>query len=271
MIITNLLFALLLLLTGIFDLPSAKPSKLLWSEEFNYTGLPDPAIWNYDVGDGCPNVCGWGNSEMQVYTKDLRNARVEDGKLIMEAHKDAAGRWTSARLKTQGKKSFQYGRIQFRAKLPSGVGTWPALWMLGEDIAAVGWPRCGEIDVMEHVGREPGKVQAAMHTLSSHGDTQNKGALMVNDFDKTFHVYEVYWTPKRISFYMDGKKYYIYQPNERNGDTWPYDKPFFIIINIAMGGSFGSDKNLETNGLKNGIDPNLTSAKMEVDYVRVYQ
>ncbi len=266
-------YSAILLLLASFSMASAQqPGRLLWSEEFDYTGLPDTTIWTYDVGNGCPNICGWGNQEVQFYTeKDPRNARVEDGKLIIEAHRDADGRWTSARLKTQGKKTFRYGRIQFRAKLPAGSGTWPALWMLGEDITTVGWPRCGEIDVMEHVGRDPGRVQAAMHTPSSHGNTQDKGGLMVPDFDRAFHVYEVRWTPRKIAFYLDGKNYYTYKPKQRNAETWPYDQPFFIIVNIAMGGGFGRDPQYETGGLKNGIEPGLTTARMEVDYIRLYR
>ncbi len=258
----------MLLTAAVFSAWAQKP---IWSEEFNYAGLPDSSVWNYDLGDGCPNICGWGNSEVQIYTNDLRNARVEDGKLIIEAHRETDGRWTSARLKTQGKKTFRYGRIQFRAKLPAGSGTWPALWLLGENIPTVGWPRCGEIDVMEHVGKNPARVQAAMHTSASYGNTQDKGATTVPDFDRAFHLYEVQWTPRRIRFFVDGKPFYTYQPQARTLDNWPYDQPFFMIVNLAMGGNFGSDPTYETNGLKNGIDPALTMARMEIDYIRVYR
>lgn len=268
----NLLYIVPLLWATIFSASSEKPGKLVWSEEFNYTGLPDSNIWTYDVGNGCPNLCGWGNQELQHYIKENpNNARVEDGKLIIEAHKGSDGRWTSARLKTQGKKSFQYGRIQFRAKLPTGSGTWPALWMLGNDITKTGWPRCGEIDIMEHVGKTHGTILSAIHTPSSHGDTQNKATTATNNVDSEWHVYEMRWTKKKLAFYVDGKKYYTYQPKVRNAETWPFDNEFFIIMNIAIGGGLGSEPQYETDGLKNGVDPELTTARMEVDYVRVYQ
>lgn len=244
--------------------------KLIWSDEFDYEGLPNEAFWGYDEGDGCPN-CGWGNQELQLYTiQNSDNARVTDGKLIIEAHKHADGSWTSARLKSQGKKHFQYGTIQFRAKLPTGSGTWPALWLLGANVTEIGWPACGEIDILEHVGKDPGTVLSAIHTPSSHANTQNKATTIANNFDTEWHIYEMRWTKKKLSFYLDGKKYYTYQPKVKNAETWPFNDEFFIIMNIAIGGGLGSDPQYETKGLKNGVDPTLTTARMEVDYVRVY-
>lgn len=247
---------------------SAQCLELVWSDEFNTDGAPDPANWSYDLGAG---QGGWGNQEVQVYTNNTQNVRVENGRLIIEASKGSGGGWTSGRIKTQGKKNFKYGKIQFRAKLPTGSGTWPALWMLGSNFTSVGWPACGEIDVMEHVGKEPGRVHASLHTPSSFGGTVNTATTNVNDFATEFHDYEVSWDATRMTFMVDGNAFYTYNPAIKNADTWPFNNEFFIIMNLAMGGIFGSDDQFETGGLQNGIDPNLTSARMEVDYVRVYQ
>lgn len=168
--------------------------QLVWSDEFDTPGSPDPAVWGYDLGNS-----GFGNREIQNYTSSTENARIENGLLIIQAKKTGDG-WTSARLKSQGKKSFTYGRIEFRAKLPAGSGTWPALWMLGESISTAGWPACGEVDIMEHVGKDPGKVHASLHTPSSYGATVNTAITTVTDFSTAFHVYAVDWTQdKRTS------------------------------------------------------------------------
>lgn len=246
--------------------------KAVWSDEFNYEGLPDPNKWTYDVGNGCPRLCGWGNNEVQVYTENnLANARVEDGKLIIEAHKQPDGSWTSARLKTQGKRHMRYGKAVIRAKIPGGAGVWSAIWMLGENITTKGWPACGEIDIMEHVGKNPGYVHSALHSPSSYGATENTGISKVPGFDTDFHDYGFEWSPEKITVYIDGRLHYEYAPTEKNADTWPFDDPFFFIFNIAMGGNWGSEVSLETNGRKNGIDPELTSARMEIDHIRVYE
>ena len=250
-------------------IPYSSPAQcleLVWSDEFNTNGPPNPEYWGYDLGSGN----GWGNQEIQAYTNNAQNVRVEDGKLKIQAIKQN-NVWTSARVKSQGKKSFKYGKIQFSAKLPAGSGTWPALWMLGENISSAGWPACGEIDVMEHVGKTPGKVHGSIHTPSSSGATVNTSTITIADFNQAFHDYEIIWTADEITFRVDGNAYYTYAPAFQNADTWPFDKNAFIIMNIAMGGIFGSDDQYETGGLQNGVDPNLTSALMEVDYVRVYQ
>lgn len=238
---------------------------LVWSDEFNGSGSPNSTHWKYDLGN-----TGWGNNEVQTYTNSMQNVRQENGRLFIDAIK-TGNEWTSARMITLGKVSFTYGRIVFRAKLPAGSGTWPALWMLGDNLTSVGWPACGEVDVMEHVGRSPGVIQSAMHTPSSFGNTQNKGSLNVPTFNTDFHDYEVLWTGDKMDFKLDGNIYYTYQPIIKNSSTWPFDKPCFFIMNVAMGGNFGSDPQFESGGLKNGIDPTLTMARMEVDYLRVYQ
>jgi beta-glucanase (GH16 family) len=247
------------LLLPFFPIADKKPKdkyKLVWSDEFNKDGAPDTTNWTYDIGRGDN---GWGNQELQYYTKNFENVRIKDGILTIEARKKD-GQWSSTRLKTQGKKNWKYGKIVFSARLPEGKGSWPALWMLGESITKVGWPRSGEIDIMEHVGRNPGIVQCALHTQSSHGDTQNKQATPVPTFSKEFHTFEAVWEEKKIDFLVDGKLYYTYQPKERDNDHWPFNAPFFIIMNVAIGGGFGGE-----------VDPSLTNAKMEIDYVRVYQ
>lgn len=230
--------------------------KLVWSDEFKNDGAPDTTNWTFDIGHGHD---GWGNQELQYYTNTSDNVYVKDGKLIIEAKKKD-GKWTSARVKSQGKRSFKEGKIVFRAKLANGKGTWPALWLLGEKISSVGWPACGEIDVMEHVGRNPTIVQCAMHTPASHGNTQYVGKTTVESFDSEFHDYAVDWTEDQMQFSVDGRVYYTYKPEPRDEASWPFEDPFFMIMNIAIGGGLGGE-----------VDPALEFARMEVDYVRVYQ
>jgi beta-glucanase (GH16 family) len=251
---------LLIPITFIIQLfiPPGEPKeklKLIWNDEFEYNGQPDSSKWSYDLGNGFD---GWGNHELQHYTRSAENVVVKNGKLLITAIKKDSS-WTSARLKSAGRKTWTYGKFVFRAKLPKGKGTWPALWMLGENISTAGWPACGEIDVMEHVGKNPTVVQAAMHTPASHGDTVDKNSTLVPTFDTEFHNYEVLWTKEKIEFFVDGQSFYIYQPAVRDAKTWPFDNPFYLILNVAIGGGFGGE-----------VDPSVTTATMEVDYVRVY-
>jgi beta-glucanase (GH16 family) len=236
--------------------PPKEKYKLVWSDEFSKDGAPDPLVWQFDMGNGSD---GWGNHEVQYYTNESSNVKVKDGKLIITAINNN-GNWTSARVKTQGKKSWRYSKVVFRAKLPTGRGTWPALWMLGENVSTKGWPACGEIDVMEHVGRDPGIVQCALHSPASHGNTIHKQSTPLPTFDSEFHNFEVNWDHEKIDFSVDGKLFYTYAPDVKDESTWPYDQPFFLIMNIAMGGGLGGP-----------IDPALKTAVMEVDYVRVYE
>lgn len=236
--------------------------NLVWSDEFETDGTPDSSKWNYDLGDGCPNLCGWGNNEKQSYTSRSDNAVVEDGVLKITAKKEnyQGSEYTSARMLTQGKYSFTYGKVEVRAKLPSGGGTWPAIWMLGSSITSVGWPACGEIDIMEHTGNNQGVVSSALHTTSSSGATINHGDQRIDDVTEQFHVYELFWNNEEMIFSVDGVEHYRYNPNNKNADTWPFDAPQFLILNIAMGGNLGGT-----------IDPNFSESTMEIDYVRVYQ
>jgi beta-glucanase (GH16 family) len=240
---------------------------VVWADEFDYTGLPDSTKWSYDVGDGCPNLCGWGNNELQHYTASRgENARVENGLLVIEARRERLGNrdYTSSRLVSRGKGDWLYGRVEVRAKLPSGVGTWPAIWMLPTEGKYGGWPASGEIDIMEHVGFAPDSVHASVHTSSYNHlkGTQRTNRIQIADAERAFHVYAMEWTAQRIDFFVDGTKYHSFA-NERTGsDAWPFDQPFHLILNIAVGGNWG--------GMK-GVDEGIWPQRLEIDYVRVLQ
>lgn len=234
-------------------------NNLIFEDDFKVNGEPDDSKWGYDIGRGDN---GWGNAEAQYYTDRSENVVVENDNLKIIARKEnfQGASYTSARLKTQDKFDFTYGRVDVRAKLPKGGGTWPAIWMLGANFPEVGWPNCGEIDIMEHVGNDPGSIQSALHNPDSFANTKYKKSTDITDESDTYHVYSMIWSEEQISFYLDGARFYIYRPESRNSNTWPYDKPQFLILNIAMGGSLGGD-----------IDPTFTSSSMDIDYVRIYQ
>jgi beta-glucanase (GH16 family) len=229
-----------------------KYTNLIWSDEFNYNGAPDSSKWNYNLGAG-----GWGNQELEYYTKRPQNVNVSDGTLHITALKEnyEGSEYTSARILTKDKFSFKYGRVEARAKLPTGVGTWPAIWMLGSNIDSVGWPACGEIDIMEHLGRDLNKIYGTLHYPGHSGAHANGKTTMIENANE-FHIYEVEWSPKEIKISVDGKIYQIV----KNSKEIPFNHNFFIIINMAMGGNFGGP-----------VAPNLSTETMEVDYVRVYQ
>jgi len=241
--------------------------KLVWSDEFDYNGFPNETKWSYIVGDGCPRLCGWGNNELQYYTdRKIKNARVSQGKLVIEAHKESVGSraYTSARLVSKSKGDWTYGKIEIKAKNPSGKGTWPAIWMLPTENEYGGWPRSGEIDIMEHVGYEPDKIHGTVHTLSynhMHG-TQKGGEKRILDSESAFHTYSIIWTEDKIDFLIDDEVYFSFENDNSDSDAWPFDQKFHLVMNIAVGGNWGG---------KMGIDENIWPQKMEVDYVRVYQ
>jgi len=247
--------------------PEVPEYVLIWSDEFDYEGVPDTAKWTYDVGDGCPDLCGWGNNEKQYYTEQrTENARVENGKLIIEARKEAyqSRSYTSARLLTRGKQSWRYARIEVMAKLPGGVGTWPAIWMLPEEWAYGGWPSSGEIDIMEHVGYDPFSVYGSVHTEAyNHADgTQFTKMVKVTDAEQEFHLYTIEWTQSEIRWYVDDLHYATFRNEYQSYREWPFDKAFHLILNIAVGGSWGGAQ---------GIDDSIWPQQLEVEYVRVYQ
>jgi len=248
---------------------SGEEAELIWSDEFDYEGLPDPSKWAYDVGDTCdrPFGCGWGNNEKQYYTEeDLDNARVEGGQLVIEAAREQMGQmdYTSARLVTRGKQNFKYVRVDVRAQLPSGRGTWPAIWMLPSDNTYGGWPQSGEIDIMEHVGYAPDSILGTVHTEAFNHTigTQKGGAIRIPDAESAFHIYSISWTPEKIDFMVDDQVYFTFDHTQEGAAEWPFDQPFYLIMNIAVGGNLGGVE---------GVDPDIWPQKMLVDYVRVYQ
>lgn len=235
----------------------AQERKLMWSDEFNGDAL-DLTSWNFELGDGCPNLCGWGNNERQVYTKE--NHRLEDGKLIITAKKEG-DRYTSTRITTQGKHEFQYGRMEARAKVAVGQGIWPAFWMLGSDIKEVGWAACGEIDILEYVGREEDMVYTTLHVPAGHGDSAFSKKTKFEDIEEGYHVYAAEWSPEQIEFFVDDQSVFVYNPEDKTKAVWPFDQPFYFIINLAIGGNFGGPD----------VDDSIFPQEYAIDYVRVYQ
>ncbi|MHA6727615.1 glycoside hydrolase family 16 protein [Chryseobacterium sp. A301] len=234
--------------------------KLVWSDEFNYQGLPDSSKWEFEEGGS-----GFGNHELQYYTKNrLKNARVEKGSLVIEAHKEPwdKNEYTSAKLQTKSTQTWTYGRIEVRAKLPKGRGTWPAIWMMSEKMKS--WPKDGEIDIMEHVGYNPGFIHSSVHTQKYNHviNTQKTDTLYVKDAMDKFHVYTLDWTPEKVDVYVDDVKFYTYENQEKTYEAWPLDQPFYLILNQAVGGDWGG---------KEGVDPSIYPQKFYIDYVRVYQ
>jgi beta-glucanase (GH16 family) len=247
--------ATLLLFSSLFSF--AQERKLIWEENFNGTELNE-TIWNYELGNGCPDICGWGNNEKQIYTNS--NHTISNGLLSIEIKKENEN-YTSTRITTAKKKEFQYGRIEARAKLPVGQGIWPAFWMLGSNIKQIGWPKCGEIDILEYVGREPHVAYTSLHTQDSHGNTINTKKTTVPNIEEGFHLYAIDWTKDKIVFLIDNKEVYTFQPEPKNENTWPFNQPFYIIVNAAVGGNFGGHE----------IDQSIFPQKFEIDYIKVYQ
>lgn len=228
---------------------------LVWSDEFKTNGAPDSSKWGYDIGTGDG---GWGNNELEYYTSRAENVIVEDGVLKIKILKEdyLGSSYTSARLLTKNKFDFKYGKIEFRAKLPAGGGTWPALWMLGSDINSVGWPACGEIDVMEHIGNNLNTIYGTLHYPDHSGGNAVGGTTLISNATTEFHIYTAEWNAQNIKFYVDNQLFFTFT----NSSSIPFNHNFFIIMNCAIGGNFGGT-----------VDPNFTSATFEIDYVRVYQ
>ncbi len=231
--------------------------KLVWEENFDGTVL-DEQVWNIVTGDGCPELCGWGNHERQVYTAN--NHQLKSGLLSISAKK-SGDLYTSTRISTKGKLQFQYGKIEIRAKLPLGKGLWPAFWMLGSNIDAVGWPKCGEIDILEYVGKEPEHIFTSLHTADSHGSTINTKKEIVEGIEEGFHTFAIDWTEEHIEFLIDGDSFYTFAPKYKDETTWPFDQPFYILVNMAIGGGFGGPE----------VDDSIFPQDFVIDYIRVYQ
>lgn len=238
--------------------------ELVWSDEFDGEAgmLPDTSKWTYDIGRG---INGWGNQELQYYTKRPENVSLDgNGFLNIVARREpfAGAAFTSARIKTQGIFDQTYGRFEFRAKTPFGPGVWPALWMLGSDIDEVNWPNCGEIDVMELRGQEPQIIHGSVHGPGySAGNAVTNSFRLSNDrFDTAYRVFAIEWQESSIKFYMDDNLYHTVTPSNVSGE-WVFDKPFFIILNIAVGGSFVGFPSSQTS----------FPQTLSLDYIRVYK
>ena len=227
--------------------------SLVWSDEFNTDGAPDPTIWGYDLGAG-----GWGNNESQNYTNRPQNSIVQGGTLKINLIKEnySGSPYTSAKLLSKDKYSFNYGRVEIRAKLPAGGGTWPAIWMLGSNINSSPWPSCGEIDIMEHIGNDLNKIYGTLHYPGRFGGNADGGSRVISNATTEFHKYSLEWSSTSINIYVDD----LLIHSVTNTISLPFNKNFFFILNIAMGGNFGGT-----------IDSAVTAATMEIDYIRVYQ
>ena len=245
---------------------------LVWSDEFSGTGSPNSNLWFHQTQ--LPVGGSWFNGELQHYTNRLVNSSIGNGLLKITARREnftdqgQTKQFTSARLNS--KFAFTYGRVDVRAKLPSGAGTWPAIWMLGKNInepggffsnqfGTVSWPACGEIDIMEHWGNNPNVIHGSIHTPSSFGSTINTRTKILSQVSSTFYVYSIVWDETKIDFLIDDVVFYTYSPSVKDANTWPFKKPQYLLLNIAMGGVGGA------------VDPTFTESSMEVDYVRVYQ
>ncbi len=251
----------------VWGLCSTEFTNLVWADEFTSSGAVLPQNWFSETVP--PNNGNWSNGEVQHYTDRIDNATVSNGTLKITAKKEnytfagVTKQYTSARLNSMY--SFTYGRVDVRAKLPVGAGTWPAIWMLGTSMGnsytttTLNWPYCGEIDIMEHWGNNPNYIHGSIHNGSSYGSTVNTSVTLATNVSSSFHVYSIKWTATEIVFLIDNVSFYTYHPSVKNANTWPFDSPQFILLNIAMGGTGGT------------IDSSFVSSEMEIDYVRVYQ
>lgn len=245
--------------------------RLVWSDEFAVAGLADPAKWSYDTDR---NSAGWYNNELQYYSNArAENSRVENGMLVITARREdlstlglgdwSGQRYSSARLLTRGKGDWRYGFVEVRARLPCGRGTWPAIWMLSSP-PQFAWPDDGEIDIMEHVGFDPGVVHGTVHTAAYNHTRGNSRTATVNVSDacNEFHRYQMHWTATRITIGVDDRYYYQYSNDGSGNAEWPFDSPQYLILNVAVGGDWGGQQ---------GVDDAIFPVRMEIDYVRVYQ
>jgi beta-glucanase (GH16 family) len=235
--------------------------NLIWSDEFNGAGI-NSSNWTFETGAN-----GWGNNELQNYTNG-DNVELKDGKLVITAKKvnndQTVGSYTSTRMITKDKQEFKYGKIEIRAKLPSGRGIWPAIWMLGANFETAGWPACGEIDIMEYVGYQPNTIHSTVHTPAGFGGEGDGSSKTLETAEEEFHIYGLIWNENELIFYTDEPENvtHTYAPTNKNDENWPFNKPQFFIFNIAVGGNWGGVE---------GIDDSIFPQTMEIDYVRVYQ
>ena len=254
-----MILRLLLFLTLLFVQKTDKnPDEfVIFIDDFNDTIL-DLNHWNYELGDGCPELCGWGNKEYQHYKKE--NIFLRNEKLVIKASNES-NRYFSGRITTKDKIEFQYGTVEVKAKLPRGKGVWPAIWMLGHDIDENYWPRCGEIDIMEYVGRMPGQIHNTLHTTDSYGISKNTKMTTVNNIEDGFHVYKMNWNKNHIQFSIDNDIVYTFAPEEKSDTIWPFDKPFYLVLNLAIGGYFGGFE----------VDDSIFPQEFVIDYIKVHK
>lgn len=244
--------------------PEEKKWKLVWADEFNAGERLDTDAWVIIQGNGCPTLCGFGNNELQTYTGNPENLRIEDGKLVIEAVPQG-DHYTSAKITSQKMKGWQTGKIAMRAKIPAGVGTWPAFWMLPDTNKFGPWPKSGEIDIMEHVGHRLGYLHGTIHTEAFNGKlgTQKGGEIYVPTISTEFHDFTVEWAEDSLRWFIDGEQYFEILRGKADGTAeWPFDHPFHVILNLAVGGDWGGQK---------GIDKNAFPARYEIDWVKVWQ
>jgi len=248
-----------------YDAPGSYPGySLSWADEFNGPAL-NTSIWSHENGDGCPGNCGWGNNELEYYTDRAENLYFQDGKMIIEARKESfAGKsYTSSKILTRGKKMIKFARIDIRAKLPKGKGIWPAFWMMPQSSVFGGWPKSGELDIMEVVGHEPQKTHGTLHFGPGPGSTQLGGnySLSTGTFYDEFHVFSVEWKQDQIKWLVDGVVFSTHTKAEFGSNNYPFNEEFYLIFNLAVGGNWPGSP-----------DANTTLPQwLIVDYVRVYQ
>mgnify|MGYP006277830433 CR=1 FL=1 len=259
-------FYIFLFFVAACQLDTKEFDTISWTDDFS-GDHPDNSKWTLVTGNGCPELCGFGNNELQYYTDHTDNVRIEDGVLVIEARKDSMGTnaFTSAKLISKGKGDWRTGRIEVRAKLPTGKGTWPAIWMLPTlNNREMNWPEDGEIDIMEHVGYNEGWIYGTIHTEKYNHvkGTQRSDSIYVENAANQFHTYAIDWSEKEIKWFVDDE---LYNKIERNGEGkegWPFDGRFHLIINLAVGGNWGG---------KYGVAEDIWPQRFEIDYVRVYQ
>ena len=241
--------------------PTPAPAgwTLVFADEFETPGALDPAKWGYEIGY-------IRNDEKQTYTSRSENVRAEGGHLVIEARKEAyqGYGYTSASINTLGRLELLYGRVEVRAKLPTGNGSWPAIWMLGTNHVQAGWPACGEIDIMENVGFDPLLIHGSVHTAAYNHTigTQKTASVAVAKPWEDFHVYAMEWFADHIDVFVDGQAYFTFRNEGTGARAWPFDKPQYLLLNLAVGGAWGGQK---------GVDDSLFPLRYVIDYVRVYQ
>ncbi|CAL68407.1 glycoside hydrolase family 16 protein [Christiangramia forsetii] len=234
---------------------SCAQEKVIFQEDFNGDSL-DMSVWNYEEGDGCPNLCGWGNNEEQIY--DRRYVEVKDGNMVITALKEA-DQYYSGKINSKENVEFTYGVIEMRVKLATTKGLWPAIWMLGSDIDEVSWPASGEIDLMEYIGRKPNIIYSTLHTPANHGDNGNSKQTEIEGIEEGYHIFKTIWTKDYIEYFVDGKQVYRFKPKKYDAENYPFRKDFYFLVNMAIGGNLGGAE----------IHDSELPAKFYVDYIKV--